>query len=589
MKPSNESPSNESIVAMLRQLVAYTQLEDGQSQSFRTRAYEKAIDAIVGSPGEIGDMSSGDLKAIPGVGDSTARKIIEYVANGSVEKVERLKERFPSTMLDLMKIPGLGLKTVRSLQEHLSVVDVAGLENAIENESLRSLPGLGKKSEAKIASSIKLLGIHSDETRTPIFDAMRVAERVMNDLKRTEGVDQIAYAGSLRRLSETIGDIDILVTSNTPADVIAAFTSLRGVTAVLASGATKASVVIDDGIQVDLRVVADEEFGAALVYFTGSKGHNIELRKRALDRRLTLNEYSLSEIDRGAVVAARTEEAIYAVLELPWITPELREGTDEVAAAEAGLLPKPVTASMLKGDLHVHTDWSGDGRSTLDEMLAATVERGHEYVAITDHAENLTINGLSRDRVLEERDAIVEARKRYPELTILHGAELNIAPDGSVDYDAEFIELFEFIVASIHSYFDLSNAAQTERLIAAIANPSVNVIGHPSGRKIGSRPGVRFDIEAVAHAAALHGTALEINSHLQRLDLSAANLRAAMAVEGVMFSVSPDAHHTSEFANDEWGMAQARKGGVPISRIVNSLPKSELMAWIGKKGSVSSR
>ncbi|MDA2979172.1 MAG: DNA polymerase/3'-5' exonuclease PolX [Actinomycetota bacterium] len=582
-------PSNESVVAMLRQLVAYTQLEDGQSQSFRTRAYEKAIDAIVGTSGEVADMSPSELKAIPGVGDSTAQKIHEYVQKGSVSKVDRLKERFPATMLELMKIPGLGPKTVLALQEQLNVVDVAGLEQAIESESLRSLPGLGKKSEEKIALSIKLLGIHSEETRTPIFDAMRVAKRVINDLQRTDAVDQIAYAGSLRRLSETIGDIDILVTSSSQADVISAFTSLRGVTAVLASGSTKASVVIDDGIQVDLRVVAEEEFGAALMYFTGSKGHNIELRQRALDRRLTLNEYSLSEIDRGAVVAARTEQAIYAVLELPWITPELREGVGEVAAAEDGLLPKPVTASMLKGDLHVHTDWSGDGRSTLDEMLAATVERGHEYVAITDHAENLAISGLSRERVLEERDAIAEARKRYPELTILHGAELNIAPDGSVDYDAEFLELFEFTVASIHTYFDLSNEAQTKRLVAAIANPAVNVIGHPSGRKIGSRPGVRFDIEAVAQAAASHGTALEINCHLQRLDLSATNLRKAMAVEGVMFAVSTDAHHTSEFANVEWGMAQARKGGVPISRILNSLPKSEFTAWIGKNGSTSAR
>lgn len=578
-------PSNESVLAMLRQLVAYTQLEDGQSQSFRTRAYEKAIDAIVGTSSEIAEMSLAELKAIPGVGDSTARKILEYVQNGSVAKVDRLKERFPSTMLDLMKIPGLGPKTVLALQEHLDVVDVAGLEQAIKDEELRSLPGLGKKSEEKIASSIKLLGIHSEEKRTPIFDAMRVAKRVISDLGLTDAVDQIAYAGSLRRLSETIGDIDILVTSNNQADVITAFTSLRGVTAVLGSGTTKASVVIDDGIQVDLRVVSEEEFGAALIYFTGSKGHNIELRQRALDRRLTLNEYSLSEIDRGAVVAARTEEAIYAVLELPWITPEMREGAGEVAAAEAGLLPKPVKESMLKGDLHVHTDWSGDGRSTLDEMLAATVERGHEYVAITDHAENLAMNGLSRERVLEEREAIEEARKRYPGLTILHGAELNIAPDGSVDYDPDFLEVFEFTVASIHSYFDLSSAAQTERIVTAIRNPAVNVIGHPSGRKIGSRPGVRFDIEAVAVAAAQHNTALEINSHLQRLDLSAANLRKAINVEGVMFAVSTDAHHTSELANDQWGMAQARKGGVPISSIVNSLPIDEFMDWMGRKRS----
>lgn len=576
-------PSNETVAAALRQLVAYTKLEDGQSQSFRTRAYEKAIDAISGQSADVADMSLSELKSIEGVGDSTARKILEFSANGTIGKVDRLKERFPPSMLELMKIPGLGPKTVLALREHLEVVDVAGLRRAIDHEQLRALPGFGQKSEEKIAAAIDLLGIHSDETRTPVFDAMRIAYRVMADMERSGEVLRMEYAGSLRRLSETIGDIDILATSPNPEALVGAFRSLAGVTAVLGSGLTKASIVIDDRIQVDLRVVGDDDWGAALMYFTGSKGHNIELRQRALDRGWTLNEYSLSSVENGSIVASKTEEEIYGALDLPWISPEMREGTGEISAAEGCGLPEPVVVGMIRGDLHVHTDWSGDGRSSLDEMLSSAIDRGLEYVAITDHAVDLALNGLSREQVREERAAIEAARRRFPDLLILHGAELNIGPDGSIDYDPEFLEVFDFGVASVHSHFDLDPESQTARLVAAIHNPAVDVIGHLSGRRIGLRPGIRFDLDAVLEAAAECGTALEINSSLQRLDMSAANLRAAVAVEGVMFAVSTDAHHTAELGNMRWGVAQARKGWVPPNRIVNSLTKDEFTAWLARK------
>jgi DNA polymerase (family 10) len=283
------------------------------------------------------------------------------------------------------------------------------------------------------------------------------------------------------------------------------------------------------------------------------------------------------------VVAAATEESIYDALDLPWFTPEVREGTGEIKAALDGQMPEPFEVSMLRGDLHVHSDWSGDGRSTLDEMLQAAVDRGLEYVAITDHAEDLAINGLSRERVLEEQSVLEDARKRFKKLTILHGAELNIGPDGGVDYDPEFLEVFDFTVASIHSHFDLDENMQTDRLITAMKNKAVTVIGHPSGRKIGRRPGVRFNVEAVATSAAETGTALEINSHLQRLDLSSSHIRTAVGIEGVMFAVSTDAHHTTEIANSRWGAAQARKGWVPANRVVNSLPIGEFRAWMTRK------
>lgn len=581
---TGSAPSNAAIIAALRQLVAYTKLEDGESQSFRTRAYERAIDAIATRSEPIAGLTLTQLKAIDGVGDSTARKILEYCEQGSIGKVDRLKERFPPTMLELMRIPGLGPKTVLSLQEHLGVVDVAGLREAIADEELRNLPGLGKKSEEKIAAAIELLGIHGTESRSPIFDAMAIARRVIDDLEATGLAERLEYAGSLRRLEETIGDIDVLAVSDRPGELLEAFTGLAGVTSVMGSGTTKASVVIDDTMQVDLRVVDADAYGAALVYFTGSKSHNIELRQRCLDRGWTLNEYALSVGDTGEVVASRTEEDIYGALDLPWITPEAREGAGEVRAAERGELPRPVEIADLRGDLHVHTTWSGDGRSDMSAMLDAVVARGLEYVAITDHAENLAINGLSRDEVLEEADAIAHQRERLPDLEILHGVELNIGPDGSIDYDPDFVlGAFDFGVASIHSHFDLPADEQTERLLRAIADPAVNVIGHPSGRKIGSRPGAVFDADAVFAAAAETGTAIEINAHLQRLDLAAPLIRRAVAVDGLWFAISTDAHHTTELANVRWGVAQARKGLVPADRVLNSLPKAEFLALIAAK------
>ena len=577
------NPSNASIVAALRQLVAYTQLEDGQSQSFRTRAYDKAIDAINASSEPLAGLTLGGLKQIEGIGDSTARKVIEFCETGRIGKVDRLKERFPPSMLELMRIPGLGPKTVLALQTHLGVTDVEGLRAAIADEQLRSLPGLGKKSEEKIAASIELLGIHGADSRTPIFDAMAVARRIVADLEATGLCASVDHAGSLRRLEETIGDIDILVVSDVPAEVIALFVGMPGVTAVLGSGSTKASVVMDDVIQVDLRVVEQSAFGAALMYFTGSKTHNIELRQRSIERGWTLNEYSLSVVESGRVVASRTEEEIYAALDLPWITPEVREGAGEITAALEARLPAPLTVDAIRGDLHVHTTWSGDGRSTMTEMLDAVHARGLEYVALTDHAEDLAINGLSRDEVLAERAEIESQRERFDDLAILHGAELNIDADGSIDYDDEFLEVFDFGVASIHSHFGLPQAEQTNRLLTAIAHPAVNVIGHPSGRKIGHRPGVEFDASAVLSAAAETGTAIEINSHLHRLDLAAPLIRRAMEVEGLMVAISTDAHHTSELANIQWGVAQARKGWVPVSRVLNSLPMAEFRAFIDRK------
>jgi DNA polymerase (family 10) len=409
---------------------------------------------------------------------------------------------------------------------------------------------------------------------------MEIATRVMAELSASATIARIEYAGSLRRLSETIGDIDILVAAADTGSVMARFVELPGVTAILGTGGTKASVVIDDRMQVDLRVVPEKSFGAAWLYFTGSKGHNIELRQRSLDRGATLNEYSLSSQSTGEAIAAKTESEIYSALSLQWITPDVREGAGEIAAADAGTLPVPIRIEDIKGDLHVHTDRSGDGRSSLTDMLDAASESGFEYVAITDHAENLTMNGLSREEMREQHAEIEEQRSLRPEMAILAGVELNIDADGSIDYDAEFLEFFDIGVASVHSHFDLDSVAQTARIITAMENPAVSIIGHPTGRRIGSRPGITFDLDAVLEASVATGTALEINASLQRLDLPATFLRRAVEVPGVRFVISTDSHHTSGFANMQWGVSLARKGWVKRSSVLNTLPKSEFLAGL---------
>ena len=361
------------------------------------------------------------------------------------------------------------------------------------------------------------------------------------------------------------------------------FVGLPFVRDILARGDTKSSIITASDLQVDLRVIPPESFGAATLYFTGSKAHNIALRQRAIDRGWILNEYELAESSTGTVIASRTEEAIYEALGLEFVPPELREDIGEVQAAAAGDLPDLVEVADVRGDLHVHSTWSGDGRSSLEEMIATAAQRGLEYVAITEHGEDLAINGLSRNRVLEERAAIDQLRRRHEPLTILHGAELNIGPDGTVDYDAAFLAGFQWCVASVHSHFDLDPVRQTERVIAAMQNPAVNAIGHLTGRRIGMRPGIELDIEAVFDAAVATGTALEINSHLDRLDVPSDLLLLARGIPDLVFVVSTDAHHTTEYDDIRWGVANARRGWVDAARVANTWPLARFLEWVDAK------
>jgi DNA polymerase (family 10) len=465
------------------------------------------------------------------------------------------------------------------------VGSVDQLRTAIELHQLRDLPGLGARSEEKIARSIERLGLHGKQRRTPIIEAMPVADELVATMGTLPAVHRIMYCGSLRRFCETIGDIDILVASHDPGPIMDTFVGLPMAREVLGHGATKSAIVTSGGLQVDLRVVTPAQFGAAVLYFTGSVAHNVELRQRAIERGWTLNEYALSDAETGEVIASRTERSIYAALELSEIPPELREGHGEVAAAAAGTLPRLVTEGDIRGDLHVHSTWSGDGRSDLLAMLEAAAARDLQYVAITEHGEDLAINGLSRDEVRQERALLDEYRQRFPDMVILHGAELNIGPDGGLDYDDDFLMEYDWCVASVHSQFDLSADRQTDRLVRAMRHPAVNAIGHLTGRMIGRRPGIELDADAVFAAAAATGTALEINCHLDRLDVPSDLLRRARTVEGLKFVISTDSHHTREFDNLKWGVRNARRGWVDKHRVVNTWSTKRFLKWAAEKRS----
>jgi DNA polymerase (family X) len=566
------------ITAMLWELHALTVLDEGSPQSFKARAYENAVHGIEGAGVDITVLSKAELTAIKGVGGSTADKILEYVTTGKVEKIERLREKYPPEFVALSKIPGVGPKTLKSLRAELGIENLEDLQAAIAAEKVRTVPGLGKTSEEKIARAIERLGMHGKDRRTPITVALPIARRLVADLEGVVGVTDVAYCGSLRRFSETIGDIDITVAGTDAIPVMEAVRAHPVTDQIVAGGDTKTSVLTRVGLQVDVRVVAPDQFGAAILYFTGSKSHNIALRQRAIDRGMLLNEYGLFTTETDELVASRTEAEIYAALDLAFIEPPLREATGEIEAAANGTLPDLVHREHIRGDLHYHTTRSGDGRSSLEDMVQAAVDAGYDYVAITDHGEDLAINGSTREEMLAHRDAIRELEQRRGDIRLLFGCELNIGPSGSLDYDSEFRALFDWCVASVHSHFDLDREAQTTRLIRAISDPSVNVIGHLTGRYLGRRPGIELDVQPVLEALVMTGVGLEVNGALDRLDASAEVIRRAVETE-VRLVISTDSHHVSELERMTYGVTHAQRGWAARSDVANTLPVDEFEEW----------
>lgn len=572
---------------MLGELVTLTSLDEGSPQSFKVRAYEKAGLALQSDGRDITSLSLGELVKIDGVGKATASKIIEFVETGSVEKIDSLRKKYPPEFVELSRIPGVGPKTLKLLRSELGVENVQQLRDCIAEEKLRTLPGLGATSEAKISKAIERLGMTGKDRRTPIADALPLAERLVDDLRALPDTADARFCGSLRRMSETIGDIDITVASEVPEAVMAFVTSHHEVDELVVSGRTKTSFLTAAGLQVDVRVVAPDQFGAATLYFTGSKAHNIALRQRAIDQNMLLNEYGLmdasddlgDDVDRR-VVASRTEDEIYAALGMPYVAAPLREGTGEVDAATSGSLPELIQRSDIRGDLHYHTDRSGDGRSSVEDMVQAAHDQGYDYLAITDHGVDLAINGSTAKEMLEHRAHIAEVATVYPDMTLLWGCELNIGASGGLDYDADFRALFDYTVASVHSHYDQSVPQQTDRLIAAIADPTVHSIGHLTGRYIGRRPGIELDYDAVIDALLEYDVALEVNGALQRLDAASDVVRKAVDRQ-VKLVINTDSHHTSELGRMEYGIRTAQRGWAPKELVVNSWEANRFLDWIG--------
>lgn len=575
--------SNSEVASHLYELARLTTLAEGSSNAFRVRAYETAARAVDGHSELVADMSATELKSLRGVGGSTAQKIRELVDTGRIERLEALRSEFPPAFVELTRVPGVGPKTAVMLRGELNVTSVDDLKGALEREELRTLPGLGEKTEENIARALERLGVGGKEKRTPIIDARRVARDVASALATVPGVVAAEPMGSLRRFRETIGDVDVIVASTgKPEAVMDHLVGLPLVADVVGYGARKTAIVTAAGIQIDVRVVRPDQFGSAQMYFTGSKAHNIRLRQMAIDRGWILNEYGLSDAETEKVIASETEEEVYAALDLPWITPEMREDTGEIEAARAGELPALVTEGDLLGDLHVHTSLSGDGRDDLEAMVEEAKRRRYTYLAITDHAEDLAINGASREQMLEQRTRILDLRKRNRRIRILQGAELNIGRDGSIDYDEEFLAGFDWGVASVHSLFDLDVREQTERVITAMNNPAVNAIGHLTGRRIGKRPGIELDVDAVLDTAEETRCAIEINCHLDRLDAPAEVLRRARDRD-VLFVISTDAHDVRELGNVTWGVRQARRGWVDRARVANTWDRERFLEWVTAK------
>ncbi len=564
------------IVDVLREMAELTTLDEGSPQAFRVRAYENALRAVEAFSGDIAPLGLAELQKIDGIGKSTAQKIREYLDSGKIDKLEKLRAAYPPGVVALSQIPGLGPKAVAKLRKELGIESIAALRDAIAAQKIRGLAGFGAKTEEKIAKALDRLGLDGKAQRTAIAKAMPIAERLCRELEAMPEVVRAHYCGSLRRFRETIGDLDIVVASESAEPIMEWFAAMPMVDEVIVRGDKKTSVRTRKGLQIDLRVVLPRQLGAAMLYFTGSKAHNIKLRQRAMDRGWLLNEYALERADDGKVIASETEEAIYQALGLPWIPEVLREDNGEIEAAEAGALPQAIAA--LHGDLHVHTDLSGDGRSDLEAMIEAARARGYSFIAITEHAEALPLQGVGREALVAQRERIAALQQKYPDIALLHGVELNIGPEGELDYDQDFRRQFDWCLASVHTHFDLDRAAQTRRIERAMQDPTVNMIGHLSARTIGKRPGIDLDIDAVLAGAEATGTALEINSGLPRLDVSVEVLRAARD-RAVVFVMTSDAHHVDELDRMQFGIKHAHRAWLPPERVANTWPRERFLSW----------
>ena len=570
---------NHRVARLLYELGALSERLYDRSRRFRANAYRRAADAVANHADDVLAMTVEELTALPGVGSGTAARIDEIRRTGTIARLEELRALDPYGAEELLRVPGLGPRTVARLRDALDVRDVAGLRAALDAQRVRTVRGLGPATEQRLREALRDLDLDADadDTRLPIVDAVGHATRLTRLVRRLDGVVSVSWAGDLGRTSDTVGTIDLVAAASEPARVLRAATAMPAVRDEADVAESAVTLHSFEGPGVRLTVVPPGRLGPALIHATGSPGHWRQLARLAAARSLRLAPDGLHGVD-GDLIDTPDADAVYRALDLQPVPAEQRDGTDEVALARQGGLPLCAAVGDLRGDLHDHTDWSGDGRMTLRQLLDAAVERGWAYVAVTDHAEDLRINGLDRDAMRRQRDEIRSLRAAYDGLAVLHGAELNIGADGTVDYDPDFVAGYDWTVASVHSLFDLAVPTQTARVVAAIRNPAVHAIGHLTGRRIGRRPGIQLDVDAVLDACAETGTALEVNCHLDRLDAPADILRAA-AGRGVVVVISTDAHRLGDLDNHRWGVRLARRGRVPREQVANTWPVERFLEW----------
>jgi DNA polymerase (family 10) len=577
--------ANAELAVIFNQMAAVLELTG--ANRFRVNAHQRAARVMKDLTTDVATLADekSKLTAIDGIGDGTAKKIIEYVETGKVTEHQELLDEIPIGLLDVLEIPGLGPKTVKLMWEKADVTDVASLKKALASGALENLPRMGAKTIQNIRESIEFA--EKSTGRVLLGKALPVAEQIVDELKSVTGVKQIQYAGSLRRGKETIGDIDILASTTKPEDLAEAFRSMDDVQKVLAAGETKSSVRLETGIQVDLRIIDDKAFGAALMYFTGSKEHNVALRERAIKKKMRLNEYGLFPEDEEEgppqehgvkPIAAKTEEQVYAKLDLPWIPPEMREDRGEFEIDEPDILQ----LDDIESDLHAHTTAS-DGKMSIEELAEAAKERGYHTVAVTDHSRSSAqANGLDEDRLREHVEAVRKVNERIKGITILAGSEVDILGDGHLDYDDDVLAGLDIVIASPHVALRQPSEKATERLLRAIRNPHVHILGHPTGRLINAREGLSPDIGRLIEAAVEHDVALEVNANYLRLDLRDTHVLAAVEA-GALISINTDAHAPDQFDMMRYGVLTARRGRLPAKLCINTWSRQKLRSWLNAK------
>ncbi|VAW34744.1 DNA polymerase X family [hydrothermal vent metagenome] len=549
----------------------------------RILAYRRAAEAIQELGRDVNKVyAAGELTNIPGIGKVLAEKIEEMLTTGKLTFYEKLAQEIPPPLVEMLRVDGLGPKRVKQVYETLGITTLAALNEAAQAGKLRDLPRMGAKSEAKLVKAIEALARHGDD-RTPIGEAWPLAQAILAELEKLPGVQKTAVAGSLRRMKESIGDVDLLVAADDAAPIMEYFVNMPRVESISGHGPTKSSVVLLNGMQVDLRVLPAERWGTLLSYFTGSKDHNVRLRELALKQGLSLNEHAFTPTNgNDDEILCADETAVYKTLNLPYILPTLREDRGEIEAARQGKLPDVIKIEQIVSDLHMHSTWS-DGKMTVLQMAQAAQARGLHYICITDHSVGLGIaNGLSVERLWRQAEEIAANEAMGPNFRILHGTEMEIKADGSLDYPDEVLAKLDFVIASLHVSLKQPREQVMLRMMNALQNPHVDMIAHPTGRLLPDRPGADLDMEVVLETAVSTQTILEINANPRRLDLRDKHVRRAVEL-GVHLAINCDAHHSDQFNYLHYGIATAQRGWATADQIVNSWPLSRLEQFLANK------